>query len=37
MAEYEWVEDPDIQRALDENFPFRRVKEAELYGYFFEE
>jgi hypothetical protein len=37
LAEYEWVEDQDIERALDENFPFRRVKEVELHGYMFEE
>jgi hypothetical protein len=37
LEAYEWVEDRDIQRALDKNFPFRRVRVAMLYGYLFEE
>jgi len=28
----EWVEDLEIQRDLDENFPFRPVKEAKVHG-----
>jgi hypothetical protein len=30
---HEWVEDVALQRALDENFPFRPVKEGVAYGY----
>lgn len=30
----QWKEDPEFQRALNENFPFRPVKHAEIYGYY---
>lgn len=33
----EWTEDPEIQKALEQNFPFRPVNEAEVHGYLFTE
>jgi hypothetical protein len=33
LVAYEWIEDIEIQRALDENFPFRAVKAANVHGY----
>lgn len=35
QIDYEWVEDVEFQRTLDENFPFRPVKGAEVHGYRF--
>jgi len=34
MVGGEWREDPDFERALRENFPFRPIKSAEVYGYY---
>jgi hypothetical protein len=35
LIAHEWTEDPEIQQKLDENFPFRPVKLAEVHGYRF--
>lgn len=35
LIAHEWDEDPEIQRALDENFPFRPVRSADVHGYRF--
>ncbi|QBR70743.1 hypothetical protein CU048_05000 [Beijerinckiaceae bacterium] len=37
LVAHEWMDDPEFQRVLDKNFPFRPVKEAEVYGYLFTE
>jgi hypothetical protein len=31
----EWTHDPELQRAIEENFPFRPVREAKVPGYVF--
>jgi hypothetical protein len=33
LVAHEWAEDPEMQKALNDNFPFRPVKPAEVYGY----
>jgi len=33
LASFEWAEDLEMQTRLDENFPFRKVREAEIFGY----
>jgi hypothetical protein len=35
LVAHEWAYDPAIQEALENNFPFRRVKGAEVQGYVF--
>jgi hypothetical protein len=37
MVSHPWHEDAEIQRALTDSFPFRPVKQAEVYGYLFSE
>jgi hypothetical protein len=37
LVAHEWTEEPDLQRALEENFPFRPVKRAAIHGYRFAE
>jgi hypothetical protein len=37
LVAQEWVEDSEIQRRLDENFPFRPVNETLVHGYRFTE
>jgi hypothetical protein len=35
LIEHEWIEDPEMQRALDQDFPLRPVKVVEESGYRF--
>jgi len=34
LLSHEWTEDVEVQKILEENFPFRPVREAELFGYY---
>jgi hypothetical protein len=37
LVSHNWAEDPDLQRALEEDNPFRPIRKAEVYGYFLTE